>query len=145
MFRRSYGNIPVRRYRIIRTIVAIAIAAIQSSGQNQALQIGRLTCFGLQGPKQKIEVTETIRIIIRKSGLRLNRKVQRTSCASLQNRGKTLKFFLSYFSALFPAALVSPPRLLGARPKNAKKKGARSACYSCTDRRNKEQTAVINI
>ena len=67
-------------------------------------------------------MTETIQIIIRKSGLRLNRKVQRTSCASLQNRGKTLKFFLYYFSALFPAALVKPPRLLGARPKNAKKK-----------------------
>ena len=85
MFRRSYGNIPVRRYRIIRTIVAIAIAGIESSGQNQALQIGRLTYFGLQRPKQKIEVTETIQIIIRKSGLRLNRKVQRTRGSFLES------------------------------------------------------------
>ena len=49
---------------------------------------------------------------------------------------------------LFPAALVSP---IASTPswclseKREKKKRARSACYSCTDRRNKKQTAVINI
>ena len=47
----------------------------------------------------------------------------------------------------FPAALVSP---IASTPswclsEKHEKKRARSACYSCTDRRNKKQTAVINI
>ena len=48
---------------------------------------------------------------------------------------------------LFPAALVSP---IASTPswcssEKREKKRARSACYSCTDRRNKKQISVINI
>ena len=91
--------------------------------------------------------------------------MQKTSCASLQNRryaffrqarsglgardsaargGRRWNFFFIIFLRF------SLPRLLSLHAflvlvRKTQKKSARSACYSCTDRRNEEQTAVINI